>query len=87
MAGCAARTMTCPPARIPGGGAADAVSTQGPAAVMATVCSKWADQPPSSLTTVQPSSSRRVSALPSTSSGSMASAMPSASTGPRPGRP
>ena len=69
------------------GGPVSAVSTHGPSGVMATVCSKWADQPPSSLTTVQPSSSRRVFGLPSTSSGSMARAMPSASTGPRPGRP
>src|SRR5215467_9652882 len=75
------------PSRAPVRAGAEAVSTHGPSAVMATVCSKWADHPPSSLTTVHPSSSSWVSGLPRTSSGSMARAMPSASTGPRPGLP
>src|SRR5215831_6532011 len=86
--GCMAGARTMPAGtRTPAGGPVSAVSTHGPSGVMATVCSKCADQPPSSLTTVQPSSSSRVFGLPSTSSGSMARAMPSASTGPRPGRP
>src|SRR6185437_7620782 len=38
-----------------------AVRTQGPSAVMATVCSKWAARLPSAVTTVQSSSSSRVS--------------------------
>src|ERR1035441_9373503 len=64
-----------------------AVSTQGPSAVMATVCSKCAAGPPSALTTVQSSSSSRVCGRPSTSMGSIARAIPSVSNGPRPGLP
>src|SRR6202012_5117473 len=60
-----------------------AVSTQGPSAVMATVCSKCAAQLPSAVMTVQSSSSSTVSGSPSMIIGSMASAMPARSRGPR----
>ena len=68
--------------RIPDSPPSSAVSTHGPSAVIATVCSKCAARLPSAVTTVQPSSSRTVSGPPSTTIGSMASAMPGRSRGP-----
>ena len=64
-----------------------AVSTSGPSAVTATVCSKCAARLPSRVTAVQPSASTRVSGRPIATIGSIASTMPSASFGPRPGWP
>jgi len=54
---------------------------------MATVCSKWADSDPSSVTTVHLSSRVRMSAPPTFTIGSMASVIPGMSRGPRFGLP
>src|SRR5687768_1854936 len=49
------------------------VSTQGPFAVTATQCSKWAEYDPSFVTAVQRSASTRLSAFPALTMGSIAS--------------
>ena len=54
---------------------------------MAIVCSAWADRLPSAVTTLQPSSSIRVSGRPAFTMGSTANTMPGRSFGPRPGGP
>src|SRR2546425_158854 len=71
------------------GGQSAVVSTRGgpPLSRMATVCSKWADRDPSSVTTVHLSSSVRMAAPPAFTMGSMASVMPGTSRGPRFGFP
>ena len=61
------------------------MSTHGPSAVTATVCSQWAACAPSRVTTVQSSSSTTTSGSPSTAIGSTASTIPGVSTIPRPG--
>jgi glutamate formiminotransferase/formiminotetrahydrofolate cyclodeaminase len=53
----------------------------------ATVCSKWADSDPSSVTTVHLSSSVRISGPPTLTIGSMARVMPGISRAPRFGFP
>ena len=55
--------------------------------MIATVCSQCAAQVPSVLTTVQLSSSSRVSEAPRVNIGSTARANPLTNRGPRPGRP
>src|SRR6185436_1946061 len=57
------------------------VSTHGPSAVMATVCSKCAEYFPSSVTAVHLSGRTRLPALPALTIGSIASTMPSFSRG------
>ena len=64
-----------------------AVSTQGPSAVIATVCSKCAAQLPSAVTTVQPSSSSRCPGRRASASARWPAPCPASSRGPRPGRP
>src|SRR5918995_5011570 len=60
-----------------------AVSTHGPSAVTATVCSKCADNDPSAVVTVHSSSWSSVSGPPRLIIGSMASTSPGTSFGPR----
>ena len=55
--------------------------------VTATVCSKWAESEPSSVTTVHLSSSVRISAPPTFTIGSIAIVIPETSRGPRFGLP
>jgi hypothetical protein len=52
------------------------VRTSGPSSVIATVCSKWQESLPSSVTTVQPSSSMRVFQVPTFTIGSIARTRP-----------
>src|SRR5205814_1752384 len=52
------------------------VNTSGPWSVMAMVCSKWAERLPSAVTTLQPSSRRRVPGLPVLIMGSTANTIP-----------
>src|SRR5205085_857086 len=56
------------------------VRTTGPSFVTATESSQWAERDPSSVTTVQPSSSVRTSGPPRLSIGSIAMQSPSFST-------
>jgi len=56
------------------------VMTSAPVALMAMVCSKWAERLPSRVTTVQSSSSTRTSRPPSLTIGSMQIAIPGRST-------
>src|SRR5205085_10670288 len=63
------------------------VKISGPSFVIKTVCSKCADRVPSAVRTVQPSSSKRTSALPMLIIGSIASVMPDFNLGPLPRRP
>src|SRR5881296_485002 len=58
-----------------------------PFSTIATVCSKWADSDPSSVTTVHLSSRVRISGPPTFTIGSMAMVMPGISRGPRFGFP
>src|SRR6185369_18101376 len=60
------------------------VSISGPLSVMATVCSKWADNPPSHVTTVQLSSRTLTSCDFSLIIGSIASTIPGLSLTPLP---
>src|SRR5580704_16740350 len=60
------------------------VKIQGPFAVTATVCSKWAESLPSAVTAVQSSSSTRTAGPPQFTIGSMARTMPSCNLGPWP---
>ncbi len=62
-----------------------AVSTQAPVGVSVNVCSKWAAQLPSAVTTVQSSSRTRLSLPPSVTIGSTASARPCDQLGPAAG--
>src|SRR5215475_6787943 len=64
-----------------------AARIRGPAAVTATVCSKWAEREPSAVEIDHSSSWRTMSASPAVIIGSIANVMPSASSGPRPGWP
>src|SRR4029077_2926652 len=52
------------------------VRISGSASVMSTVCSKWADNEPSCVTTVQPSFNNFTSGPPALTMGSMAMVMP-----------
>src|SRR3989344_9370910 len=65
----------------------DQVSTSGSFSVISTVCSKWHERPPSSVTTVQPSGRALIRQPPVLSIGSSASAMPALSSTPSPGFP
>jgi hypothetical protein len=57
------------------------VKTQGPSAVTATQCSKWAEHDPSLVTAVHLSCNTRISGPPAFTIGSMASTIPSFSLG------
>src|SRR5438128_1269470 len=57
------------------------VNTQGPFAVIATVCSKCAEYFPSSVTAVQRSAFTRLPAFPAFTIGSIASTIPSFNRG------
>src|SRR5215472_4233512 len=63
------------------------VRISGSSFVIRTVCSKWADGRPSAVHTVQPSSSKRTSNVPTLIIGSMASVMPAFNFGPLPRLP
>src|SRR6185369_14272387 len=57
------------------------VKISGSPSVMSTVCSKWADNEPSCVTTVQPSSKVFVPGNPAFTIGSMAKVMPGRNLG------
>ena len=59
------------------------VSTRGPSAVIATVCSKWAASEPSTVEIDQSSSWTYTSGPPAVIIGSIAIVIPSRSSGPR----
>jgi len=59
------------------------VKISGSASVIKTVCSKWADSEPSTVTTVQPSFNLFVSAAPAFTMGSIANVIPGFKTGER----
>src|SRR5512133_3924685 len=63
------------------------VRISGPLSVIATVCSKCADNRPSTVTDVHPSANTFTSYDPSLTIGSIASTMPALSFGPLPGTP
>src|SRR5215468_897985 len=63
------------------------VSTSGSPSVTSTVCSKWADGAPSTVTAVHSSSRMRTPGAPRFTIGSIAKTMPGTSRGPRPGAP
>ena len=52
------------------------MKTSGPSGVTAMVCSKWAERPPSAVTTLQLSSRVTVSGDPTLTMGSMAKTLP-----------